>query len=197
MCAIIVCFCCCTLLHVAACWLNVHQETLESDERPSELSDITEEPEEYQDCSSDEVNTGRNLSNKRQGEGKSFLFLFYFSIYFPHLTVRRLGFSPVALIIHIYVFLFFSPSFCECVCGWLCGLRSYRSKLHDSIFKRLIDDVFFRLFIFSSSSLFLLNNTKFVTACSASGGYQIGHQRCCVRYKFFIKNSPTISVFSF
>ena len=118
MCAIIVCFCCCTLLHVAACWLNVHQETLESDERPSELSDITEEPEEYQDCSSDEVNTGRNLSNKRQGEGKSFLFLFYFSIYFPHLTVRRLGFSPVALIIHIYVFLFFSP-FLLRVCVWL------------------------------------------------------------------------------
>ncbi len=36
---------------------NVHQETLESDERPSELSDIAEEPEEYQDCSSDGVNT--------------------------------------------------------------------------------------------------------------------------------------------
>ena len=31
------------------------QDTLESDERPSELSDIAEEPEEYQDCSSDGV----------------------------------------------------------------------------------------------------------------------------------------------
>ncbi|KAI9559005.1 hypothetical protein GHT06_015794 [Daphnia sinensis] len=29
------------------------KDTLESDERPSELSDIAEEPEEYQDCSSD------------------------------------------------------------------------------------------------------------------------------------------------
>ncbi|EFX79637.1 hypothetical protein DAPPUDRAFT_30197, partial [Daphnia pulex] len=30
-----------------------NRDTLESDERPSELSDIAEEPEEYQDCSSD------------------------------------------------------------------------------------------------------------------------------------------------
>ena len=103
----------------AACWFNVHQETLESDERPSELSDIAEEPEEYQDCSSDGVNTGRNLSNKKQREEQSFLFpSLSFSIYFPHLPVRRLGFSPVALIIHIYVFLFFSP-FLLRVCVWL------------------------------------------------------------------------------
>jgi hypothetical protein len=45
------CCCCCCC---CGCWTD-GQDTLESDERPSELSDIAEEPEEYQDCSSDGV----------------------------------------------------------------------------------------------------------------------------------------------
>ncbi|XP_046456234.1 uncharacterized protein LOC124203590 isoform X6 [Daphnia pulex] len=46
------------------------KDTLESDERPSELSDIAEEPEEYQDCSSDgemmnETSRGSNNIGRR------------------------------------------------------------------------------------------------------------------------------------
>ena len=102
----------------AACWFNVHQETLESDERPSELSDIAEEPEEYQDCSSDGVNTGRNLSNKKQREEQSFLFPSLFFYLFSASSGPAAGLFP-SRTNHSYIRISFFFPFLLRVCVWL------------------------------------------------------------------------------
>ncbi len=50
MCGAVTCLCVCVCV-VCRRISAIQQDALESDERPSELSDIAEEPEEYQDCS--------------------------------------------------------------------------------------------------------------------------------------------------